>query len=72
MNFSRQSLEFKRFVFSHLRNLRMRDDSLFPHFRRVKENNMSGTKIGILWPGDYRSKPNDLARLNAEMPYAEG
>jgi len=27
---------------------------------------MSGTKIGIFWPGDYRSKPNDLARPNAE------
>ena len=27
---------------------------------------MSGTKIGIFWPGDYRSKPNELARPNAE------
>ncbi len=33
---------------------------------------MSGTKIGIFWPGDYRSKPNDLARPNAEMLHAEG
>lgn len=27
---------------------------------------MSRTKIGIFWPGDYRPKPNDLARPNAE------
>ena len=27
---------------------------------------MSRTKIGIFWPGDYRSKPNDLAQPNAE------
>jgi hypothetical protein len=27
---------------------------------------MSSPKIGIFWPGDYRSKPNDLARPNAE------
>jgi hypothetical protein len=27
---------------------------------------MSSTKIGIFWPGDYRSLPNDLARPNAE------
>ena len=27
---------------------------------------MSGTKIGILWPGDYRCKPNELGRPNAE------
>ena len=27
---------------------------------------MSRTKIGIFWPGDYRSKPNELARANAE------
>ena len=24
------------------------------------------TKIGIFWPGDYRARPNDLARPNAE------
>ena len=27
---------------------------------------MSRTKIGIFWPGDYRSKPNELAQPNAE------
>jgi len=27
---------------------------------------MSVTKIGIFWPGDYRSKPNELAQPNAE------
>jgi len=27
---------------------------------------MSKTQIGIFWPGDYRSKPNDLAQPNAE------
>ncbi|MFH0825558.1 MAG: fucose isomerase [Pseudomonadota bacterium] len=27
---------------------------------------MSGTRIGIFWPGDYRSKPNDLAHPSAE------
>ncbi len=27
---------------------------------------MPETKIGIFWPGDYRPKPNDLARPNAE------
>jgi L-fucose isomerase-like protein len=27
---------------------------------------MSSNKIGIFWPGDYRSKPNELARPNAE------
>jgi len=27
---------------------------------------MVSTKIGIFWPGDYRSEPNDLARPNAE------
>ena len=27
---------------------------------------MSRTKIGIFWPGDYRSKPNNLAQPNAE------
>jgi hypothetical protein len=38
-----------------------------PEIRRVKER----AKIGIFWPGDYRSKPNELARPNAEMLYAE-
>jgi hypothetical protein len=27
---------------------------------------MSSPKIGIFWPGDYRSKPNELAQSNAE------
>jgi len=27
---------------------------------------MSSPKIGVFWPGDYRSKPNDLAQRNAE------
>ena len=27
---------------------------------------MSSPKIGIFWPGDYRSKPNELAQPNAE------
>ncbi len=27
---------------------------------------MSSPKIGIFWPGDYRSKPNELDQPNAE------
>lgn len=32
---------------------------------------MSKTKIGIFWPGDYRPRPNDLARPNAEDATAQ-
>lgn len=28
---------------------------------------MSRTRVGIFWPGDYRSKPNGLAQPNAEQ-----
>ncbi len=27
---------------------------------------LSKAQIGIFWPGDYRSKPNELAQPNAE------
>jgi hypothetical protein len=33
---------------------------------------MSSPKIWIFWPGDYRSKPNELAQPNAEVLYAWG
>lgn len=39
---------------------------LYPRHQSREGEEMSKTKIGIFWPGDYRSKPNDLARPNAE------
>jgi hypothetical protein len=43
-----------------------------PAIRSREGGEMSTTKIGIFWPGDYHSKPNELALPIAEEPYAEG
>ena len=32
---------------------------------------LSKAQIGIFWPGDYRSKPNELAQPNAEEARVE-